>query len=248
MRDFPRKFYLRREECAPDTAAQNTIRMGFHMQGVETVDYTSLEEIKGFTDLSPDVGVAGYISDVLMGLQCMGRSPPLLLDYPEELESFLGRPVYKWTYGEFRANIDKSMVCFIKPADDHKLFTGLVYEGTQEQRLTLGYVQDETPIWVSQLVNFVSEYRTFILEDEILDCRRYKGDWSKAPNRNVVEQAVRCMKGHSPVAYCLDFGITSHGDTLLVEANDAFAMGPYGIAPPQYACMIAARWRELAGG
>ena len=248
MRDFPRKFYLRREECAPDTAAQNTIRMGFHMQGVETVDYTSLEEIKGFTDLSPDVGVAGYISDVLMGLQCMGRSPPLLLDYPEELKNFLGRRFFKSTYGYFRESQFNGTPWFIKPADDHKLFTGLVYEGTQEQRLTLGYVQDETPIWVSEVVKFVSEYRTFILEDEILDCRRYKGDWSVAPTRKIVEQAVKLMKGVAPKAYCLDFGMTRSGSTSLVEANDGFAMGPYGLAPPQYACMIAARWRELAGG
>ena len=184
------------------------------------------------------------ISDVLTALQQLGKDPPLLLDYPEELKSFLGRTVYETTFGEFRDKKHNGPV-FVKPSQDHKLFTGLVWEGTREQRYLLGPVQNNVPVWVSGVVNFVAEYRTFIMDGEILDCRRYKGDWSKAPNRKIVEQAVEKMKGAAPVAYCLDFGVTPDGATLLVEANDGFAMGPYGLAPPQYACMIASRWRQL---
>lgn len=245
MMEFPRKFYLRREECAPDTSAQNTIRMGFHMQGVETVDFTDPEAISTFTDLGPDVGVAGYISDVLIALQHMGIKPPVLLDYPDELKGFLGRAVSEADFGIIRGMPEKWRA-FVKPSRDHKLFTGLVYEGTKEQRRMLGYVPDRTPVWVSSAMKFVSEYRTFILSNEILDCRRYKGDWSKAPDRSVVEAAVLAMSDTAPVAYCLDFGVTDTGETLLVEANDGFAMGPYGLDPPRYACMIAARWREMA--
>lgn len=242
--EFPRKFYLRREECAPDTAAQNTIRMGFHMQGVEAVDFTDPASIATFDDLGPDVGVAGYISDVLAALQHIGIKPPLLLDYPDELRSFLGRHIYETTFGEFRDIHGPPL--FIKPSMDHKLFTGLVWTRTREQRFQLGHVQNNVPIWVSDPIKFISEYRTFILHNEILDCRRYKGDWSKAPDRTVVEAAVRAMSDTAPVAYCLDFGVTDEGVTLLVEANDGFAFGGYGLAPPQYACMIAARWRQMS--
>lgn len=242
--NFPRKFYLHREELQPDTAAQNAIRHGLWMQGVETVDFTSMEDIATFEDLAPDVGVAGYIGDVLKALQVMGLDPPLLLDYPEVLKPFLRREVYQTTFGAFR-DVKHAGPLFIKPAKDHKLFTGLVWEGTREQRFLLGPVQNDVPIWVSEPLNFVSEYRTFILNGEVLDCRRYKGDWSKAPDRLIVSAAVAFMNSVAPVAYCLDFGITDKGETTLVEANDGFAMGPYGLAPPQYACMIASRWREL---
>lgn len=112
--------------------------------------------------------------------------------------------------------------------------------------MLLAHVSDSTPVWTSAPINFVSEYRTFILHNQILDCRRYKGDWSKAPNKAVVESAVEMMAKVAPAAYCLDFGVTDIGQTLLVEANDGFAMGPYGLAPPHYACMIAARWRQMA--
>ena len=242
MMEFPRKFYLRREELAPDTAAQNAIRHGLWMQGVETVDFIDPTVITTFDDLGPDVGVAGYISDVLIGLQRLEVNPPLLLDYPEELRGYLGRGLVECKFGDVRSSTWRG---FVKPSQDQKLFTGLVWDGAHDQRMLLAHVSDQTPVWTSTVVNFVSEYRTFILRNEILDCRRYKGDWSKAPNREVVERAVKDMAKVAPVAYCLDFGVTDTGDTLLVEANDGFAMGPYGLAPPLYACMISARWREL---
>ena len=240
--NIPRKFYLRREELKPDTAAQNAIRQGLWMQGVETVDYFDPAEIAGFDDLGPDVGVAGYIGDVQTALLHLGRSLPPNMDYPKELAAFRGRRIFASTLGEVRA---KRETCFIKPARDHKLFTGFVWSDTAEGRRDAVAVHDDIPVWVSDPVRFVSEYRTFVLEDEILDCRRYKGDWSKAPNRKIVEQAVDKLKGVAPVAYCVDFGVTHDGATLLVEMNDGYAMGPYGLAPPQYACMITARWRQL---
>ena len=54
------------------------------------------------------------------------------------------------------------------------------------------------------------------------------------------------MKG-APAAYGLDFGVTADGRTLLVEANDGFALGCYGLDPVIYAEMLEARWCELAG-
>lgn len=242
---FPRKFYLRKDEIQPDTAARNAIRHGLWQQGVETVDFMSPDEIKTFKDLSPEVGVAGYISDVFVALETIGAPRPPPIDYPEELKGFLGRNVYKTTLRNFLLD-DRKEPLFIKPSNDHKLFTGLVWNNTRDQRYTMAPTPNKTEIWVSEVVEFVSEYRVFILDNEVLDCRRYKGDWSKAPHRLTVLMAVEAMEKVAPVAYCLDFGVTKKGETLLVEANDGFAMGPYGLAPPQYACMVASRWRQLA--
>ena len=49
----------------------------------------------------------------------------------------------------------------------------------------------------------------------------------------------------APRAYVLDFGATSDGETRLVEANDAYALGHYGLASVLYARLIDARWEEL---
>jgi hypothetical protein len=43
----------------------------------------------------------------------------------------------------------------------------------------------------------------------------------------------------------LDWGVTDTGETRLVEANDAYALGYYGLQSVLYARMIDARWEEL---
>ena len=45
----------------------------------------------------------------------------------------------------------------------------------------------------------------------------------------------------------MDWGVTSQGDTQLVEVNDGFALGNYGLSGGVYTAMIEARWRELMG-
>lgn len=267
---FPRKFYLRKEPLKQDTTAQHAIRHGLWEQGVETVDFTDPAEIQTFDDLGPDVGVAGYISDVLTALQHMGKPLPVVLDYPDELKPYYDRIIQRRTLGEVRKpdfwwkdyfHVQEQMgdqwvpvqePVFVKPALDHKLFTGMVWRRTDEQRLLLAPLPDSLEVWASQVVPFVSEYRVFVLNDQILDCRRYKGNWALAPARGVVEDCVQRLKGNAPVAYCLDVGVTEyiHGrkkihNTSVVELNDGFAFGPYGLLPAQYACMIAARWREM---
>ena len=48
-----------------------------------------------------------------------------------------------------------------------------------------------------------------------------------------------------PAAYTVDFGIPSTNETVLVELNDGFAIGNYGLADYLYARLLEARWDEL---
>lgn len=41
-----------------------------------------------------------------------------------------------------------------------------------------------------------------------------------------------------------DFGITTY-NTILIEANDGFAFGNYGLTPEAYASCLAARWADM---
>ena len=43
----------------------------------------------------------------------------------------------------------------------------------------------------------------------------------------------------------MDVGVLDDGRSALVEANDGFAVGRYGLDPNAYADMLAARWRQL---
>ena len=49
----------------------------------------------------------------------------------------------------------------------------------------------------------------------------------------------------APIAYGIDFGVTDVGATLLVEVNEGFSLGCYGLGPLADSGFLAARGREL---
>lgn len=63
---------------------------------------------------------------------------------------------------------------------------------------------------------------------------------------NVIECAIKDYIT-APNAYGIDFGVTSSGETLLVEVNEGYALGCYGLFPHLYAKLVLTRWAELTG-
>lgn len=51
----------------------------------------------------------------------------------------------------------------------------------------------------------------------------------------------------APAGYAADFGVTGDGRTLLVEINDGYPLGCYGLQHNLYAQLLSARWAELVG-
>ena len=43
----------------------------------------------------------------------------------------------------------------------------------------------------------------------------------------------------------MDFGVTAQGQTVMIEVNDGYALGSYGLFYPRYAQLLSARWAEL---
>jgi hypothetical protein len=234
--------YCRYDGDYPCSINGSSAVQGFNYLGLKIVPFYGFGDIETDVDCGPEALVYGYIGDVHLALKKLGLPMPKPLDYPEELRDFLGRDFKEGLLGDIRDRQIPEGI-FVKP-QEHKVFTGFVYRGVRPDRLRLATYPDETPVYYSDVVSFISEYRAFVLDGKILDVRRYNGDWSKAPSRDVVEAAVRAYTG-SPRAYALDFGVTSEGQTLLVEANDGFALGSYGLPPEGYARMIEARWEEI---
>lgn len=236
-----RKCYIRHREELPDNAQHYASLTGFRELGIETVPFYGFGDIDGLDDLGPEVAIHGFVGDTFAALKLMGMPLPEPIDYPEELADYRGRRIWRTTLGAVRVGD------FVKPIR-HKIFTGRIWGGTIADRLategTPGVTADE-PVWCSEPVTFEAEFRCFVLENKILDVRRYKGDWSMGPDRGAVTRAVMAYAS-APTAYALDFGVTEERATLLVEANDAFALGAYGMDPVLYARMISARWEQLA--
>src|ERR1039458_9299620 len=124
------KFYIRHRENYPETEMQSCALHGFQSFGVECVPYYWIDDIDKITDLSPTVGIAGYIGDVMRGLDVLGKRNPPNVDYPHKLLHVLGRNITRGTLYDVRSRV---FPVFIKPIE-HKLFTGFVYNGDIESR------------------------------------------------------------------------------------------------------------------
>ena len=231
-----RKVYIRHREEVPETVLCAYAHEGFRTLGVEIGCFSWVDDIKALEDLGPEVGVVGYIGDVHAGLQRLDKPIPPHVDYPEELTYALGRSMHRGLLEEVRASISP---VFVKPVE-HKAFSGFLWTGDRASRMRVVTQHDDCPVWISDPVDFVSEYRSFIFHGDIVGCRLYKGDWSKAPDRTVVETAALHCK-HLGSAFCLDWGVTSDGRTLLVEKNEGYSFGHYGLDPVLFARMLSAR-------
>ncbi len=176
------------------------------------------------------------------GLSRLGIEPPAPFDYPEELLPFLGRKIWKSTVDTIANNPDSWNV-FIKPAVTTKKFTGRLVKSTKDL-VGCGHQLYDTEVWCSEPVEFVSEWRCFVTYGRIKDVRPYKGNWRLHFDYQIIENAVKAFQS-APAAYALDFGLNSKGETLLVEANDGYSLGCYGLFPLDYAKLLSARWAEL---
>lgn len=140
------------------------------------------------------------------------------------------------------ANNPDNWNVFIKPVEDKK-FTGVVVRGTKDL-VGCGTYGEDPEILCSEVVNFVTEWRCFVRHGKILDIRRYKGNWRLHFDYKVVENLVLHYKS-APNGYAVDFGLTDKGDTLLIEVNDGYDLGHYGLFSLDYAKLLSARWSEL---
>ncbi len=135
---------------------------------------------------------------------------------------------------------------FVKPRDEQKLFTGFVV--ADRSALTrLEALGLSTPIWRSEVVGWRCERRYFVLDGEPIADRPYAGNDRERPDIGVVREALAAWRtaGGMPRACAADFGVLDDGRTALVEVNDAFGLGAYGLDASTYLDLLVARWSEL---
>jgi hypothetical protein len=238
---------------------------GFQERGVECrlFEPCALEEVLSSVrhgGLEPIV--AGTIPIVKKALQVLGYQPPQPIDYPEALRRFLGRSVWRTTLGHVRERLGSPASesadaesfeahegpTFVKPAEHGKAFDGHVVERFGDL-LKTSVFPEEMPVWASEpILSIVSEFRVYVLKRRVLGVKHYKGDYQVTPPIEFIEQMIESWV-EAPAAYSLDVGM--HLDSgvprpVLIEANDGYSLGNYGLASSLYAQMIEARWEEMA--
>lgn len=213
--------------------------LGFSDMGFEIVPYFEVSELLDAKKEDVVVGGIGSCQAVLrrLGIQISQ------INYPESLTPFLGRKLWRSTINQVNNDIE-SWPFFVKPIEDKK-FTGRVIEGISDL-VGCGISGENPSVICSEVVDFEAEWRCFVRYGEILDVRPYKGDWRLHFDPSTIESAVKEYRD-APAGYGIDFGVTADRRTLLVEVNDGYALGCYGLQHDLYAQLLSARWSELMG-
>lgn len=224
----------------------------FEERGYNVTRFAKEDLIKGEYNcvLSDKENVIVYGGGIVVreALKQLGVPEPTNLDLPESLLNFLGRKIRIGTLGEIRkieSQNPELLPLHIKPAKKHKLFPGMLISKFADL-LPTSWVKDDEPVIIQEPVDFVSEWRATILRNKIINIAHYKGDPCCFPNVKTMEAGLVEFVAR-PIGFAMDWGITSQGQTLLVEVNDGYALGNYGVRGHLYTALVECRWRELLG-
>jgi hypothetical protein len=214
---------------------------GFRLLGrqVQQFDAGALESIP----LTRATVVCGYVGIVHRALERLGVTRPRVPSIPAQLGPLYGREIRETTLGAVR---EDDVPVFIKPLHDDKVFPGHVRGREIDDLARTAMLPDRFEVIAAEVVVFASEWRCFVLRGEVLDARRYAGSFrTQAPDWSVLDEALRRMGAEAPAGYAIDLGVTADGRTCVVEVNDGYSLGCYGLAPLAYARLLDARWQEL---
>lgn len=218
---------------------------GFRELGAEIVKYENIDEIYQLVT-NEDI-VLDYINQCLTIFDKFGKHPELP-NYPEVLKPFLGRKIWKDNINSINNNPDKWGI-FVKPIKE-KAFTGRVINSPRDL-IGCGSCYENYEVLCSNVIDIQKEWRGFIYYDELIDLRPYNGDWHYNYNSKVIDKVIETFKTWKdrPVACSLDFAVIEDAGgeqhTIFLEANDAYALGNYGLNHITYAKMISARWSQI---
>lgn len=142
------------------------------------------------------------------------------------------------------ANGDK---LFIKPKEI-KLFSGLILDGMNYSCLCDKPLETLLFAYAPFESELVSEWRLYIQHNKIIDSRNYSGDFMISPNYEYATTVIAENKKTFPCAYTIDIGILESGENVVVEFNDMWAIGNYGIPNDIYLTALKYRYFEIVRG
>jgi hypothetical protein len=232
----------------PFTRNMFDLSQGFSELGEEVKTYNASDVFADTIPATENDIVVGHIQQCRNYVfKICGKTIPNL-DYPEELIPFMQRKFWKATLGDIYSmvtlsgNIDP---LFVKTTEQ-KFVTGFVCKNFSDYVKNCSGVDHKTEIFVSEVVEFKAEFRAYIHRHQIVNALRYKGDYDVAPSKKTLEAMLYALRNTKmPIAYSIDVGILPNGETVLVECNDGFALGNYGVYARKYAEMHRDRWYQM---
>ncbi|EGR2227645.1 DUF4343 domain-containing protein [Vibrio parahaemolyticus] len=209
--------------------------------------YVSEDDIESISSI-PEVSLfVGSVEGTRMALDALGKNLPLPNYYPEALTKFLGRHIEVGTIANVISRIASGERVFAKPVDQWKSWTGQVFSESEGFSI-LSQLDKSTKVWLAEEIEFESEFRVYVTNGKVVSIDQYSGDVDREINTDSITEAIGLLKNddYHTDTYAFDWGLTKSGDLLLVEMNDAFAMGKYfKISNKEYYEFLHARWQSM---
>ena len=201
-------------------------------------------KVKTFKDVSELSGdpyniIVGSVEQCSKWLSLNNYKIPETL-YREELIPFLRRSCEIMHIDCAR---ELAFPYFIKPYDQIKAFTGFV----AHDKLILDIFSEgySGNVIVQEPIDIVSEYRIYVHNNKVIDMKHYAGDWKEFPSDTgkLIRTCFQCIPYK---AFTIDVGVYD-GSMCLIECNDMWAIGNYGLEPKDYYLAIKDRWLQITG-
>lgn len=201
---------------------------------------------RGRVDSSGSDLVVGSLSFIKAALRQRKIEMPQDNSYPLALVPYLKRNVWAEKLGQALDRAGHGRYCFTKPSVRTKRFTGVILADANDWRL--GGVPRSEPVWSSDVVSWVTEWRIYVQYGRAVFKAHYGGSKDVEPDGKVIQDMIQAIKNDSlcPKSYALDVGVLDNGSTALVEMNDAFSIGAYdGIDGATYLEFLQSRWNDI---
>lgn len=222
-------------------------------RGIQVVpfDGTFLDDFIERTVFDKNDIVIGSVEATKAFWEAAGITAPSYIGYPKALTFALHRDIWVSKFSDLK-NADFPL--FIKPKNDVKLFTGFVIENEKSYnncKLLYSEITDDLELYVSKPLNIQSEYRCFVHKGQLVGLKHYSGDFTRFPNPRDIKHMISEyeLSMEAPVSYTLDVGVCNFGKwkevTTLIEVNDFWAIGSYGLDGKTYIKMLIDRFQEI---
>jgi len=216
--------------------------LGFRDRQANIFFFENIEEVP----VRKNVILVASIENTNAFFQKLGLPPKQAINIPSCLMKYAQRTIEYMTIGEF-LKTDKFPI-FVKPNGKSKEFVAGVVSNAKH----LTFFHDlplETKAMTSEVVNIISEYRCYVIEGELKGIKHYAGDFTIFPDVDIIKHAILDYKD-APSGYAIDFGIEynkkhNYYDTILIEVNDGFSIGNYGLENSIYVTLLCKRWLEI---
>jgi hypothetical protein len=164
------------------------------------------------------------------------------LNIPPELMKYCHRDIDYMTMEEFKR--DTRLPIFVKPNGRAKEFVAGVITKEESRKFFFNDVPDNSPVLISECIDIVSEYRGYVYDKKLQGLYWYMGDFRKFVDCSIIDKAIEDYTTQ-PAGYSIDFGLTSDGRTVLIECNDGWSLGNYGLEAGKYCKLLTRRWIEI---